>query len=225
MRRHIEALYTHDHARRLVRANDPTGAPAPRFYLGLTVEGPVWRTRADLTDDVARALEWAVHREDARANDLGVPIDASPFAEILERDSPVQRIWSGPAFAFPDAMPTAAGTVRVTEANIDRLRAHLAEWIPDLGVCDPMLMLLIEDQAVSICASVRKTPAATEAGVETAKPFRGQRYAAKVVAAWAGAVREIGLEPLYSTSWQNEASRAVARQLSLIQFGNDLHIT
>jgi hypothetical protein len=31
--------------------------------------------------------------------------------------------------------------------------------------------------------------------------------------------------PLYSTDWQNEGSLALARQLALIQFGNDLHIT
>jgi len=66
---------------------------------------------------------------------------------------------------------------------------------------------------------------AHEAGVETAPPYRGRGHAAQVVAAWARAVLELGRVPLYSTSWQNEASRAVARKLSLIRFGDDLHIT
>ena len=46
-----------------------------------------------------------------------------------------------------------------------------------------------------------------------------------VVAGWARAVREAGVEPLYSTSWQNAASRAVARKLALVPFGSDVHIT
>lgn len=66
---------------------------------------------------------------------------------------------------------------------------------------------------------------ALEAGVETARPYRGRGYAARVVAAWAREVRDMGRVPLYSTSWKNEASRAVARKLALICFGNDLHIT
>ena len=37
-------------------------------------------------------------------------------------------------------------------------------------------------------------------------------------------VRALGVEPLYSTAWQNDASRAVARTLGLVPVGRDLHI-
>ena len=46
-----------------------------------------------------------------------------------------------------------------------------------------------------------------------------------VVAAWARAVREIGAEPLYSTSWDNTPSRSVARKLNLIPYAADYWLT
>jgi predicted GNAT family acetyltransferase len=88
-----------------------------------------------------------------------------------------------------------------------------------------MVALLDGDRAVSLCCSVRRTEDAHEAGVETAHAARGRGYALGVVAAWAAAVHAAGRFPLYSTSWENLASRAVATKLGLIQFGNDLHIT
>jgi predicted GNAT family acetyltransferase len=54
--------------------------------------------------------------------------------------------------------------------------------------------------------------------------YRRQGYASAPVLAWARAVRMRGLVPLYSTSWQNTASRALARKIGLFQFANDLHI-
>ncbi|HKW12755.1 MAG TPA: GNAT family N-acetyltransferase, partial [Gemmatimonadaceae bacterium] len=100
-----------------------------------------------------------------------------------------------------------------------------AGWVPDVELAQPMFALVVDRQAVSVCASVRLTAHAHEAGVDTARAYRRRGYAACVAAAWARAVRDLGRTPLYSTSWQNEASRAVARQLGLIQFGCDLHIT
>jgi hypothetical protein len=70
----------------------------------------------------------------------------------------------------------------------------------------------------------RAVHARHEAGVETAAASR-RGHAPAVVAAWAAAVRALGAEPLYSTSWQNSASRAVARKLGLVPCGRDLHIT
>jgi RimJ/RimL family protein N-acetyltransferase len=88
-----------------------------------------------------------------------------------------------------------------------------------------MFALTVGREAVSVCASVRRTGAGHEAGVETVPAHRGRGYAAQVTLAWAAAVRALGRVPLYSTSWSNERSRAVARKLGLICFGSDLHIT
>ena len=83
----------------------------------------------------------------------------------------------------------------------------------------------VGERAVSICGSARITSRAHEAGVETHPDFRGRGHAVKVVAAWARAVREDGRIPLYSTSWENEASRDVARKLGLVQYGVTFHVT
>jgi predicted GNAT family acetyltransferase len=63
-----------------------------------------------------------------------------------------------------------------------------------------------------------------EGGVETLPSHRGRGLAAEVVAAWAAAVRADGRIPLYSTSFGNRASQAVARKPGLIRYGTDLHL-
>ena len=122
-------------------------------------------------------------------------------------------------------MNSTVGAILVSEANLDLLRPHLTDWHPDALGCQPALMLLAGSRAVSICCSVRKSPVAHEAGVETAPEFRGRGLATGVVTAWADAVRRRGLLPLYSTSWQNPASLALAETLGLQRYGTDLHFT
>jgi RimJ/RimL family protein N-acetyltransferase len=225
MRMHVEAEFTHDMAGDLGRVNEPNGAPAPRFFLGRTPDGDVWRFRHDVNHDIRSDLEAAIEDDVFAGNVVESPVSASRYEAILARDAPVQSTWLGPAFSFPQALPATVGAVPVTDENAHVLRPLLEAWVPDTRLCQPMFALVVDDHAVAVCASVRLTSDAHEAGVDTASSHRGRGYAAQVVAAWARAVRDVGRVPLYSTSWKNEASRAVARKLGLIQFGNDLHIT
>jgi predicted GNAT family acetyltransferase len=70
----------------------------------------------------------------------------------------------------------------------------------------------VDGHAISVCFCARRSQLAAEAGVETAVGYRGRGFASRVSAAWARLIRRSGRLPLYSTSWSNTASLAVARK-------------
>src|SRR5262245_60954577 len=225
MRIHIEALFTHDARGDLVHINEPNGAPAPRFFLGRTAAGDVWSFRHDVEPDVRAEIEAVIGSDADRGGGVDSSIDPTLYQAILSRCVPVERTELGPAYSFPDQLPRAGDAIRVRNDNAGLLTRHLAPWLPDVQLSQPMFVVACDGHAVAVCGSVRQTGEAYEAGVETVLAYRGRRYAARAVASWVGAVRALGRVPLYSTSWQNTASRAVARSLALIHFGSDLHIT
>ena len=224
MRFHVEALFAHDAAGDLVRVNDAGGAPAPRFFLGRTRDGTVCRFRHDLDPATREALLACVHATPT-TEAVDVPVDPAPYEAILARTAPVTRTWAGPAFHVAHELPVTREVVLVTAENAAILGTHLAPWLPDVQTGQPMAALVLDGHAVAVCCSVRRTASAHEAGVETVASFRGRGHATRVVARWARAVRALGCVPLYSTSWENGASRAVARHLDLRCFGSDLHLT
>jgi predicted GNAT family acetyltransferase len=84
--------------------------------------------------------------------------------------------------------------------------------------------IVVDGHPVSVCHCARRSDVAAEAGVATAPACRGRGYAARVTAAWALAIRASGHVPLYSTSWMNAASLAVARKLGLVVYASDWSI-
>jgi hypothetical protein len=223
MRMHIEALYTRDAAGDLVSVNEPAGGgPAPRFFLGATDDGCMLRFRHDVNVELRTELTAAARAE---RGGLTTPPAAVIYEEIIRRSTPALKTSTGPAFTFPARLPPARGTTLIDASTAHLLEPLLSAWIPDVPMCQPMIVIVVDGKAVSICASVRITERAHEAGVDTALLYRGRGYAGQVVTAWANAVRGLDRVPLYSTSWTNTASRSIARKLALVHFGNDLHIT
>ena len=227
MQLHVDAEFRNDYAGDLVSTNEPAATIAPRFFLGHTTLGLIVRFRNDVPADRRRSLEKAltVAERAPSMSALGQPLDAMPFERILSHDSPIQHTSVGLAFRFPRSLPPALGT-RVLRDAEDAALLHplLAAWAGDIRASPPLVAVLIDGHAVAVCGSVRITPRAHEAGLETAAPFRGRGYGRAAVSAWATAVRAVAAEPLYSTTWQNDASRAVAHTLGLIPVGRDLHI-
>ena len=223
---HVRALFTHDARSRLLSINEPGGGPpAPRLYFGRTSAGNLWRYRADLPEPLVEELEALCADEPAGAEFHHAPRHVEAYLRLLEAHAPVLRTWAGLAYYFAEDPEPSRPLLAVTESNAEALRGGFDELIAELPDWQPFVALVERGRAVSVCRSVRVTPAAHEAGVETLPEFRGRGYATDVTAGCARSVRSLGAVPLYSTSWENVASQAVAKKLRLAQYGADFQVT
>jgi len=220
-RLHVDALFTYDDRMR-IRTAQPSGRPAPRFFLSRTRDGNVWRCRCDLDEAIAHELQEACAGEPIGDEHLPSPHGAQRYEQVLARSAPVGYRQAGPAYAFPSELPQANDAVLITPANADLLCPYLEDWRDDVLGRPFLYAMVIDGCAVSVCTSSRTTASADEAGVATAPPFRGRGLARRAVSAWARAVRDQGRVPLYSTSWENTASQALARSLGLARFAADV---
>ena len=229
MRTHIATLFRCDADGRILSLQRPwsrSGGP-PRFFLGRTRDGYAWRFRHDVS-------EWLVHRLEKLclsvplADDLTVPprIAAAIRAE-LQADGGIAREYRGPAYVIPQATRASADGVLITHENCGVLHVDFPWMLQPIragGDIGPVTAAVADGRAVSICYCARLSREAMEAGVETQEAMRGKGYATAAVATWAAAVRGRGLLPLYSTSWDNAASRRIADKLGAVCYGEDWEI-
>jgi GNAT superfamily N-acetyltransferase len=224
---HVRALFTHDERSRLLCVNEPGGdvVPAPRLFVGRTQSGNVWRFRSDLPESLIEELEALCADESAGVEFGGKPRNVEAYVRLLEGHAPVCDMEAGPAYQFVEYVEPSRPLHSVTEASAGLLRGGFEELIDELPDWQPFVAVVLDGRAVSVCRSVRITRAAHEAGVETLPDFRGKGYAKDVTAGWARLVQSAGATPMYSTSWENSASQAVAKRLRLALYGADFHIT
>lgn len=205
---------------------EPELDPAPRFFMGRTKEGNVWQFRYDVPDTLVREVEQLCHAEPIAINAADPPLYAASIRSALHAYGPVINEWRGPAYWIPDSVRAPADVVLISEANAHLLETNFPWKRTSRGFkMGPITAAIVEGSAVSICYCSRLTTLAAEAGVETIEAARGYGYASAAVAGWASAVREHGLLPLYSTSWENIASQGVARKLGMVQYADDWSIT
>jgi len=222
---HARTLFTHDAAGRLVAINEPRARQAPRFFLAWTARGAIWRVRHDLPPALVTRLGELVSTDSGTDDRERWPACVPAVRAALAEHAPVDDGHEGgPAYCFPDAIEDRAGAIAVTAENAHVLQRWLPEWLPDVSAQLPIMSVLVEGAAVAVCACSRVPGEATEAGVETHAAFRGHGYAAIATAAWARAMRDRGVMPLYSTGWENIASQRVAAKLGLIRYGASLSI-
>ena len=223
---HVQTLFTQDIHSRLLLINEPGGGrSAPRFFFGKTTEGNLWRFRADLPSLLIQELEALCRDEPAGEHYPSKLRYFDQYARLLETHAPIQEVKIGPAYQFAHLCGLSRNVIAITEPHAELLQSGFDELLEELPEWQPFLVLVEDSQAVSVCRSVRITPQAHEAGVETLPSYRGKGYATKVVTGWAKLVKARGAIPMYSTTWENIASQAVARKLQLVLYGEDFQIT
>lgn len=234
----LEGLYAFDDRGRITTRRDAGLASAPRFHLGRTRHGNLWRIRADVPGPLAGRLSRLAAREpglSSRDAPWPLPERAAALSGALDASVPVESQWAGCVFR----LPTGPEALRAIEA-----RAEASEPL-DLG--DPASRRALEEQRPHVVHGVERQPIVTsceagriasvchaaaghggqalEAGVDTAPAWRQRGHGARAVAGWMIAVRRIGRTPLYSARHDDRASLAVARSLGLEPFADTLHWT
>jgi len=219
---HINTLCRCDADGRLRSINEPDEAPAPRFFMGRTPEGNLWRFRYDLPAAVVHHLERLCRAEPISADLTRPPQHYQAIKAVLEAHAPIQDEYRGPVYWIPDGIHAPANVVLISETNAQLLQAWFPWMLPlppsDRGTC---AAVVVHGSAVAVCYCAVFPGQASEAGVETSAAFRGKGYATAAVAGWAAAVRRRGHIPLYGTSWDNRASQGIARKLGMVLYGED----
>lgn len=221
----LDVLLARDAQGRLTTTRDPAARPAPRLFLGRSGDGNIWAARRDLDPATSDALRRLCSAEPRLATPRA---ELSPAcrARALELLAPVEIEYRGPAYVLPDRLPSDNRAREVAAAE-SALWFEAFPWLAEeFEAVTPVVIAFAAGQPAAVCHSPRgRTAWAAEAGIETLEPFRGRGLATAAVACWARAVQRTGRLALYSTSWENTASQAVARRLSARVYGENWHVT
>jgi len=224
LRLQVQALFTNDAAGRIVSKNKPVFAPAPRLFIGRSLAGNLWRYRDDAPDDLIATLEPLLRRDPIVERLDALPTVQVEIVAALAHHRPITEVYAGPAWRLPESLPHSRRAILITPADADVLRPSYPTLAENLDAMSPCAAVVEHGVAVSVCFSARASPHVAEAGLDTVEAARGRGYGTDVVTVWAAALRQTGRFPLYSTSWDNLASRRVADKLGAIQYGGDLSI-
>ncbi len=216
-------LFNHNEDGRMTTINEPSAKSAPRFFMGITKQGHVVRYHETLVEDVKNELERFV--EKAPWLDAPNRVNIADIIRILSKDGPVEHVYLGPTYVFPDMRGRSSQAIKITQMNIELLEPYFSDFVNDVILGQPAYAVVQNQSVVSLCSSARSSSIAAEASLHTAPDFRGRGYGMEVTAAWAAEIQNQGRMALYSTAWNNFASQAVAKKLKLRQYGMDLNFS
>src|SRR5438309_3888842 len=117
MELHVEALYRTTAEGRLLETRDEDPVRAPRFSIGRTRTGNLWRFRDDLLAPLVRGLDALAAAEPVLPELPREPVYLSQFRKLLQEHEEIQHTWVGPAYSFPEELSAPPQVVRITDEN------------------------------------------------------------------------------------------------------------
>ena len=209
---HLHTLFRLDSAGRILGTREPVPEAGPRFALIRGRASCAWAVRADVPRGIAEELDGLAGAEPPVADFGDAPVHAERYRTLVGGE-----VYAGPAFSFPKTVEQPDAMVHVNALQL--LARHFSGWTAaEIPGRSPIVAVTEDGHTVSVCFSARRSEKAAEAGLETAEAYRGRGFGPQVTAALA--VRALGRVPLYSTSWENGASLAVARKLGLVAYAS-----
>ena len=198
---------------------------SPRFFIGQTKAGNVVRFRYDVPDEVIAEVQQVIEREPV-VTDLRVGLAyADEYKRILAKHEAIHRATSGFGYRYPDSLTHRfPDVVRVTRENVQMGEETFPWLLEEYEDVQPCVVAIEDGRIVAVCHSARITRDVRVAGVDTHEGYRRKGYATAVATEWGAAVRELGAEPIYSTSIDNVASQGVAAKAALILYNTDHNI-
>jgi len=220
-----DVCFTYNREGRMLETNEPVTSArraAPRVFVGRTLGGTILRFGATVPGEIADEIQTILDQEPPATEVEGPLALNDRLEQALDHHAPVENRSSGPAFQFPDEIDAPVQVTQVSSENRELARTTFPWLFEEFADWQPTFAIINDGAVVSVCFSSRIGESACAAGVETLAAFRGRGYAPRVAAAWGAAVRDSGRIPIYSTSWDNHGSRAVAQRLGLRVFGSEL---
>lgn len=224
---YIKTNFVLDEHGRIISTREPGAPRGPLVAVSKSLQACALAVRADIPPAIANEIDRLSQLETSPLDLQQGPTQSHRYiALLISRITPNQASVrktiesDGPAFEFPDKLIQRSDVVVIEDEQL--LNRNFSGWVPgeiEAGRA-PVIAVVEDGYPVSVCFCARRSDTAAEAGVETAEAYRGRGYGSRVTAAWALAVRNSGRVPLYSTTWSNKASLAVARKLNLMMYAN-----
>ena len=230
MMKHFEVEFVFDKQGRIRSANYWTDARAAKFVLGITRSKTVWAFGSELTKEVRDELERIAKLEDF--DPASSPRHTEQYLSILSTsDSGTKReLYDSLTYWFPATGGNSLekDCILIESSNQSLLEEHFEHMLGYQGKVieydQPLVALVVDGVAVSVCSSARSNEEAHECYVLTTSEYRQKGYATSVVRSWANTLKSRGLIPLYNTSIGNEPAQSVARKAGFSLYGRALRI-